>query len=124
MTLFFKTDLSCFIILYMIQELLDLNPLHHMYCQLPVFFHDTSSLFLKFNFIYFLHSRFLLVIYFIHISVYMSAPISQFITPPPPPCPTFPPWCPYVCSPHPCLYFCLANQFICTIFLDSTYTEI
>ena len=32
----------------------------------------------------FLYSRFLLVIYFIHISVYMSIPISQFIPPPPP----------------------------------------
>ena len=37
----------------------------------------------------FLYSRFLLVIYFIHISVYMSIPVSQFI-PPPPPC-HFPP---------------------------------
>ena len=37
----------------------------------------------------FLYSRFLLVIYFIHISVYMSIPISQFI--PPPPFPHFPP---------------------------------
>ena len=34
-----------------------------------------------------LYSRFSLVIYFIHISVYMSIPISQFIPPPPP----FPP---------------------------------
>ena len=34
--------------------------------------------------IYFLYSRFLLVLYFIHISVYMSVPISQFIPPPPP----------------------------------------
>ena len=34
-----------------------------------------------------LYSRFLLVINFIHISVYMSIPIAQFITPPPlPPC--------------------------------------
>ena len=32
----------------------------------------------------FLYSRFLLVIHFIHISVYMSIPVSQFITPPPP----------------------------------------
>ena len=32
----------------------------------------------------FLYSRFLLVTYFIHISVYMSIPISQFIPPPPP----------------------------------------
>ena len=32
----------------------------------------------------------------------------------------FPPWSPYVCSLHLCLYFCLANWFICTIFLDST----
>ena len=29
-----------------------------------------------------LYSRFLLVIYFIHISVYMSIPVSQFIPPP------------------------------------------
>ena len=43
-------------------------------------------------FIYiFLYSRFLLVINFIHISVYMSIPIARFITPPsPPPC-GFPP---------------------------------
>ena len=32
----------------------------------------------------------------------------------------FPPWCPYVCSLHLCLYFCPANWFICTIFLGST----
>ena len=37
-------------------------------------------------FIYFLYSRFLLVIYFIHISVYMSIPVSRFI----PPTPHFP----------------------------------
>ena len=38
-------------------------------------------------FVFFLifYNRFLLVIYFIHISVYMSIPGSQFI-PPPPPC--------------------------------------
>ena len=41
--------------------------------------------FFFFNFILFLYSRFLLVIYFIHISVYMSIPISQFIPPIPPP---------------------------------------
>ena len=34
---------------------------------------------------------------------------------------TFPPWCPYICSLHLCLYFCPANRFICTIFLGSTY---
>ena len=38
----------------------------------------------------FLYRRFLLVIHFIHISVYMSIPISQFITPPPPTPPLFP----------------------------------
>ena len=64
---------------------------------------------------------FLLVIYFIHISVYMSIPIAQFISPPPPPPTTFPPWCPYVCSLHLCLNFCPANRFICTIFLGSTH---
>ena len=36
------------------------------------------------NFIYFLYSRFLLVIHLIRISLYMSILISQFITPPPP----------------------------------------
>ena len=45
-----------------------------------------AIIFLKFSFIYFLYSRFLLVIYFIHISVYMSNPIPQFNPPPPPPC--------------------------------------
>ena len=48
---------------------------------LPIFF---SFFLYEFYFIYFLYSR-LLVIYFIHISVYMSIPISQFITPPPAP---------------------------------------
>ena len=50
------------------------------------------------------HSRFLLVIYFIHISAYMSiqSPSSSHHHPPPPP---FPPWCPYICSLHLCLYF-------------------
>ena len=43
-----------------------------------------------FNFINFLYSRFLLVIYFINISVYMSLPVSQFITPPPTPLPLSP----------------------------------
>ena len=37
------------------------------------------------------------------------------------PAPPLPPWCPYVCSLHLCLYFCPANRFICTIFLGSTY---
>ena len=37
--------------------------------------------FFEFYFILFLYSRFLLVIYFIHISVYMSIPVSQFIPP-------------------------------------------
>ena len=55
-------------------------------------FKDKNAFFFwifEFYFIYFLYSRFLLVIHFIHISVYMSIPISQFI-PPPPPC-HFPP---------------------------------
>ena len=54
----------------------------------------THIFFLFFEFYFmFLYSRFLLVIYFIHISVYMSIPISQFIPPPPPFPPTtrFPP---------------------------------
>ena len=42
--------------------------------------------FLIFEFyLFFLHSRSLLVINFIHISVYISIPVTQFITPPPPP---------------------------------------
>ena len=65
---------------------------------------------------FFLSFFFLLVIHFIHISVYMSIPISQFITPPPPPPTAFPLWCPYVFSLLLCLNFCSANRFICTIF--------
>ena len=40
----------------------------------------------------------------------MSIPVSQFIPPLP-----FPPWFPYICSLRLCLYFYLANRFICTI---------
>ena len=83
---------------------------------------DGFFLILEFYFILFylfFIQQFLLVTYFIHISVYMSIPISQFIPPPPPPT-TFRPWCPYICSLHLCLYFCPANWFICTIFLGST----
>ena len=47
--------------------------------------------FFEFYFICFLYSRFLLVIHFIHISLYMSIPISQFIPPPPPPPPPLSP---------------------------------
>ena len=45
----------------------------------------------EFYFIYFLYNRSLLVISFIQISVYMSNPITQFITPPPLPPHCFPP---------------------------------
>ena len=35
--------------------------------------------------------------------------------------PLSPFWYPYVCCLHLCLYFCFANRFIFTIFIDSTY---
>ena len=35
--------------------------------------------------------------------------------------PSILPWYPYVGSLHLYLYFCFANRFTCTIFLDSTY---
>ena len=46
--------------------------------------------FILFSFYFTLYSRFLLVIYFINISVYMSIPRSQYIPPPPPPPSCFP----------------------------------
>ena len=52
-------------------------------------------------------SRFSLVTYFIHSSVYMSIPIFQIIPLP-------------INSLHLCLYFCFANKFVSIIFLDST----
>ena len=78
-------------------------------------------IFLNFILFIFLYRRFLFVIYFIHISVYIcqsQSPNSSHHYHPPPT--TFPHWCPYVCSLHLCLYFCLANWFICTIFVGST----
>ena len=51
------------------------------------------------NFICFLYSRFLLVIYFIHISVYMSIQIFQFIPPP---------------APHPCFPRLVSIHLFCT----------
>ena len=62
-----------------------------------------------------LYNRFSLLPYFIQSSVYMSTPISQFIPP------LFPAWYSYTCTLQLCLYFCFANKFIYTIFLDSTY---
>ena len=59
-------------------------------------------LFFKFNFIYFLYSRFLLVIYFIHISVYVNQNLPFHPTTTTAPS-TFPPWCPCVC-----LYICVS----------------
>ena len=59
-------------------------------CLLTVFYFSLCF-FIILIFFFFFHSRFLLVIYFIHISVYMSIPISQFIPPIPPP-PGFPLW--------------------------------
>ena len=60
-----------------------------LWCFPPTFFivFDEQKFFFFLFELYFifLSSRFLLVIYFIHIGVYMSIPISQFITPPPPP---------------------------------------
>ena len=62
---------------FFIKEILyPFNPSIHIY-----------FLFIEF---YFIYSRFLLVIHFIHISVYMSNPVSQFIPPPPPAPPHFP----------------------------------
>ena len=55
-------------------------------------FQHNSSIYFFLNFIlFFFYSRSLLVINFIHISVYVSITISQFITPPPPPPRCFPP---------------------------------
>ena len=45
----------------------------------------------------------------------MSIPTFQFIPP------SSSPWYPYVYSLCLCLYFCFANKFIWTIFLESTY---
>ena len=56
-----------------------------------------------------LYSRFLLIIYFIHGCVYMSIPISQFITP------TFPPWEPYICFIQLFL-LCFVNKTVDTNF--------
>ena len=52
---------------------------YHMYFSMLFVSMTIIFFILEFYFIYlFLHSRFVLVIYFIHISVYMSIPISQF----------------------------------------------
>ena len=59
---------------------------------------------------------FFLVIHFIHISVYMSVPISQFIPPPPPPPRHFPRLVSIrFFSLLLCLDFYSAKRFICTI---------
>ena len=72
------------------------------------------------NFIFFMQQVLISYLFYTYECIYVN-PNLPVIPPPPPPAPSFPPWCPYVCSLHLCLYFCLGNQFICTIFLDSTY---
>ena len=62
-----------------------------------------------------LHSSFPLAIHHTHGSVCASMMLSRLI----PPSPSPP--CPQVCSRRLCLYFCPANRFINTIFLDSIY---
>ena len=63
-----------------------------------------------------LHGSFPPALYFIHGSVYMSILISQFI----PPSPSL--LCPQVRYLYLHLCSCPGSRFICTIFLDSTYT--
>ena len=60
-------------------------------CFVVIFYFLLLKIFFDLNFILFIFIQQVLIIYFIHISVYMSIPISQFITPPPPPpTPRFP----------------------------------
>ena len=58
------------------------------------YFHTNNPMKVQYQlfclFVCFLYCRFLLVINFIHISVYMSIPITQFSTPPSPPHRSFP----------------------------------
>ena len=65
-----------------------------------------------------LYSRFSLVMYFIHNSMYMSIPIFQFNPPALPPLVS-------IClfSRYMCLSFCFLNKFIGIIFIDSTYKQ-
>ena len=76
----------------------------------------------EFNLIYFFIQQVLISYqFYTYCCIYVNPnlPIHPTTTTPPPS--TFPPWCPYVCSLHLCLYFCPANWFIWTIFLGSTY---
>ena len=76
--------LSSFIFLFYTLLITPLTLLLNSFNYRPLFF---SKLFFKkifaFYFTFFLYSRSLLVITFIHITVYLSIPIAQFITPPP-----------------------------------------
>ena len=69
----------------------------------------TCCLFIFFRILFyfiFLYNRFLLVISFIHISVYMSNRVAQFVTPPPPSPHRFPPLVSI------CLFSASVSQFL------------
>ena len=55
-----------------------------------------------------------LIIHFTHRLISVSQSIPYYMPP-------SPPWYPYVCSLHMCLYFCFANKIIHIIFIESTY---
>ena len=56
------------------------------------------------SFIYFLYSRLSVLYISVYICQSQSPSSSHHHHTPTPPLPAFPPWCPYVCSLHPCLH--------------------
>ena len=65
-----------------------------------------------------LYHRFPLAINYIHSSVYMLIPVSQFIPSP------LSPWYPYVCSLHLYFYFCFVNKIYTHFFRFLIYALI
>ena len=104
-------------------KLHDLGQAHQLFQDFIIHIQkENGNIFLEFYLFIYLFSAgsyYLSSLYILVYTCQSQSPNASHHHPQPPS--TFSPQCPYIWSLHLCLYFCLANRFICTIFVDSIH---